>query len=175
MGYPKQQVFDLLVLDLPKKKPKHLAEVVRYLPTEWDRERNGSLHRGLLFLVLLHAVLRLAPALLDDDVNWAGSYRFVTLVPFATFLFAYSLYRWQGQVFMWVGWVNVLGVFGLLNAVNVLVQDGAPAWPLAVQISSILIGAIALFLAYRVFPKFVMEKDPLGGSESVIFQEDRQR
>lgn len=173
-GYAKQQAYDILSSEFPDTKPKRVADVLRYMPTEMDRERFRAWHVALLLLVLLNTLLRSVPKLLDQPVDWAGSYRFVTLVPIATLLVGYSLYRWQGQVFMWGGWANVLAVFALMNALNHLVKDGVPSWALAVEVSSILIGALALYLAYKVFPKYVVELDPAAkGSKRFLFHEDQ--
>ncbi len=170
-GFAKQQAYDILSSEYPDAKPKRVADVLRYMPTQVDRERFRTWHGALLLLVLLNTLLRLVPKLLDQPVDWAGSYRFVTLVPIATLLVGYSLYRWQGQVFMWVGWANVLAVFALLKAFSALAKDGVPGWALAVEVSSLLIGAVALYLAYKVFPKYVVEKHLVGGQDRLVFQE----
>lgn len=172
-GYAKQQAFDILSSEFLDAKPKRVADVLRYMPTRMDQDRFRTWHAALLLLVLLNTLLRLVPKLLDQPVDWAGSYRFVTLVPIATLLVGYSLYRWQGQVFLWVGWANVLAVLGLVNALSALAKDGVPGWALAVEVSSILIGALALYLAYKVFPKYVVEKDPAGKMPArILFSED---
>lgn len=175
LGHPKQETFDRLVLEFPAAKPKRVAKILRYKATEQDQQRFRDLHIALLSLVLLNAVLRLLPKVLDQDVDWSESYRFVSLVPIASLLVGYSLYRWQGQVFLWVGWANVLAVFGLVRALSELTKGSPPDWALAVEVSSVLIGAMALYLANKVFQKYEVQPDPSGnGTKRYLFREEQR-
>ncbi|MBK6543347.1 MAG: hypothetical protein IPG10_19100 [Flavobacteriales bacterium] len=78
----------------------------------------------------------------------------------------------RGQVFEWVGWGNVVGVFGLMKELNLLAKDGVDLWDLSGRLLSVCIGGVALYLAYRVFTKPKVEKDPLGGPDRVVFREE---
>ncbi|MBK6755488.1 MAG: hypothetical protein IPG69_18335 [Flavobacteriales bacterium] len=171
-GIPKQQAFDNLMLQFPEAKPKKVAEVLRYMPSLLARERYRSLHLALLGLIAASAALRLARPLLTGSVGLDQATAYLSLVPIATLLLGYSLYRWQGQVFEWVGWGNVVGVFGLMKELNLLAKDGVDLWDLSGRLLSVCIGGVALYLAYRVFTKPKVEKDPLGGPDRVVFREE---
>lgn len=171
-GIPKQQVFDNLLLQFPEARPKKVAEVVRYLPSLLARERYRTFHHTLLGLIAASALLRLARPLMQGAINMDQATAYLSLVPIATLLMGYSLYRWQGEVFGWVGWGNALGAFGLLNDLSHFVKDGGDLWTLSGRILSVSIGAVALSLAHRVFAKPKTEKDPLGGVERVVFREE---
>ena len=58
-GMNKQQVFDNLLLEFPVAKPKKVADLVRYRPTLWSRERYRSAHLALLALIAATALLRI--------------------------------------------------------------------------------------------------------------------
>lgn len=171
-GIPKQQVFDNLLLQFPEAKPKKVAEVVRYMPSLLGRERYRTLHLALLGLIAASALLRLARPLLNGSIGPDQATAYLSLVPIATLLMGYSLYRWQGQVFEWVGWGNAVGAFGLLNDLSQFVKDGGDPWTLSGRLLSVSIGAVALYLAYRVFTKPKMEKDPMTGVERAVFREE---
>jgi hypothetical protein len=55
-------------------------------------------HVALLITIVLSAVLRIVYPLLDPDYDWANGFKYVSLVPVATVLVGWSIYRWQGQV-----------------------------------------------------------------------------
>ncbi len=172
-GIPKQQVFDNLLLQFPEAKPKKVAEVVRYMPSLMARDRFRTLHLTLLCLIAASAVLRLARPLLQGAIGPDQATAYLSLVPIATLLLGYSMYRWQGQVFEWVGWGNAVGAFGLLNDLSELVKDGGDLWTLTGRILSVSIGGVALYLAHQVFTKPKVEKDPMTGMERVVFKEER--
>jgi hypothetical protein len=171
-GIPKQQVFDNLLLQFPEAKPKKVAEVVRYKPSLLARERYRALHLTLLGLIAASAVLRLARPLMQGAIGPDQATSYLSLVPIATLLLGYSLYRWQGEVFEWVGWGNVVGAFGLLNDLSELVKDGGDLWTLSGRFLSVSIGGVALYLAHRVFTKPKVEKDPMTGAERMVFKEE---
>jgi drug/metabolite transporter (DMT)-like permease len=161
-GMSKQQVFDNLMLEFPEARPKKLAEVLRYRPTLWSRERFRNVHLALLALIAAAALLRIAGPLLQDGVRMDMATAYLSLVPIATLLLGYTLYRWQGEVFEWVGWGNVLGAFGLMGAVRRVVSDGEEPWDLLMKLLSVAIGVIALYLARKVFAKPQEVKDVMG-------------
>jgi len=174
-GMPKQAVFDTIVIEHAEAKPKRIADVVRYLPTLASRERYRNLHLLLLGLIVLYGALRVAQPILAGQVDWALSYRLVSLAPIATVLLGWSVWRWQGQVFQWVGWMNLLGAPGLLKALGRLNADTSDTWPIGLSALSVGIGALALYLAHRVFAKHKVEKDPVGGPERCVFPEEAGR
>lgn len=171
-GIPKQQVFDNLMLQFPEARPKKVAEAVRYMPSLLARERYRTLHLALLGLIAASALLRLARPLMQGSIGLDQATAYLSLVPIATLLMGYSLYRWQGQVFEWVGWGNVLGALGLMKNLGQFAMEGGDPWTLSGRILSVSIGGVALYLAYRVFTKPKMEKDPVTGVERVMFREE---
>lgn len=171
-GLPKQQTYDLLMAEFPEAKPKKVAEELRYMPTLHARERYRDLHRLLLVGIVLLAAIRVVPVLVDADFAWERSYRLVSLVPFASLLLGWSIWRWQGQVFQWVGWMNLFGLGALVKALTDLNNGGGNIMHAVQSAVSVSIGALALYLAYRVFTKPKVEKDPLGGPERMVFEEE---
>jgi hypothetical protein len=161
-GMSKQQVYDLLVLEFPEAKPKKIAEVLRYRPTLWSRERFRELHLVLLGIIALSAMLRIFPAVYQDTIRWDMPTAYLSLVPIATLMLGYTIFVWQGEVFEWVGWGNVLGAFGLLSELRDLGDQDADLGALLMKVLSIAIGAIALYLARKVFQKPQVVKDPFG-------------
>jgi predicted outer membrane lipoprotein len=161
-GMTKQQVFDNLLLELPEAKPKKVADLVRYRPTLWSRERYRSMHLAVLTLIAASAVLRVLGPVLKHSIRMDMPTTYLTLVPIASLLLGYSLYRWQGQVFEWVGWANLAGAFGLLNAIRQLDMEAMDLGVLSVKVMSVAIGALSLYLARKVFSKPQEVLDPLG-------------
>lgn len=172
-GLPKQQAYDLLMAEFPEAKPKKVAELLRHMPSLQARERFRALHHALLVVVVASAALRILRPVLNDAIRLDQATGYLSLVPIATVLVGWSLYRWQGQVFAWVGWGNLLGAFGLLDELNLLVKDGGDPWSLSGRFLGVVIGAITLYLSYRVFAKPKEEKDPLGqGPVRYVFPEE---
>ena len=172
-GLPKQYAYDLLLAEYPEARPKKLAEVVRYMPSQQARERYRTMHLLLLAVVLLSAALRVAQPLLEPGFQWMASYRVLSLVPIASFFVGWSMLRWQGQVFEWVGWMNVLGGAGIIKGMQAWQHGGGDPWSTSHSVLSFVIGALALFLFYKVFAKPKEEKDPLGqGPVRYVFPED---
>ncbi len=161
-GMTKQQAFDTIMIEFPEARPKKVAELLRYRTTLWSRERFRKVHLVLMALIATAALLRIAGPLLNDGVRLDMATAYLSLVPIATLLLGYTLYRWQGEVFEWVGWGNVLGALGLMGAVRRVVSDGEEPWDLLMKLLSVAIGVVALYLARKVFTKPVLVKDPGG-------------
>lgn len=171
-GVPKQQVFDNLRMEFPEVKPGKLAEWLRYMPTAYARERYRTMHLALLGIIVLSAVLRILRQVFSSGVHLDQATAYLSLIPIATLLMGWSLYRWQGQVFEWVGWGNALGVLGLLRELPHVVKNGGDPWTLSGRLLSVAIGAIALYLAYKVFAKPKVEKDPMTGEKRYVFADE---
>lgn len=174
-GMPKQAVFDTLVMEHPEVKPKRIAEALRYLPTAWAKERYRTPHLALLGLIALSAVLRIAGPIWHGTIRWDMPTAYLSLVPIASLLVGWSLYRWQGEVFEWVGWGNLAGGWGLMSGLSALVKGHGEPKAFAADVLSAAIGALTLYLAHRVFAKPKVEKDPLGGPDRVVFPEEGVR
>jgi hypothetical protein len=171
-GIPKQAVFDTLRLEHPEVKPKKLAEAVRYLPTREARERYRTAQRLLLACIAASAVLRIARPMLAPDFEWTVNLRLLSLMPFATLMLAWSIYRWHGEAFGWVGWMNAAGGIELLRHLKHLAKDGVEPWSFANDALELAIGGLALYLSARVFAKYRRVKDPMGGDDQLVFPED---
>jgi len=172
-GMPKQQVLDSVLLEFPEVKPKKVAEHLRYSATLLAKERYRGLHLSLLGLIAASAALRVLRPVLQDAIRMDTATAYLTLVPIASLLLGYSIYRWQGQVFEWVGWGNVLGALGLMGAVKRVVNGGEEPWDLVMKLLSVAIGVVALYLARKVFAKPKELKDPLGqASPRYVFPEE---
>jgi hypothetical protein len=160
-GLPKQQTFDLLMAEFPEARQKKVAEVLRYMPTQQARERFRDMHLLLLGLIAASALLRLVPAVLQDAIRWDMPTAYLSLVPIASLLLGYSIYRWQGHVYEWVGWGNVLGAAGMVKAFTALNNGGGDVQQALQSALSVGVGALALYLAHQVFAKPKVEKDAL--------------
>lgn len=171
-GLPKQQTYDLLMAEFPEAKPKKVAELLRYMPTQQARERYRALHLALLAVIAASAALRILRPVLNDAIRLDQATAYLSLVPIATVLVGWSLYRWQGQVFEWVGWANVAGAFGMVKAWKVFLSGGSEPWNALLSVLTVAIGVLTLFLAHKVFAKPMVEKDPLGGPVRVVFREE---
>lgn len=158
--------------EFPEAKPKKVAEALRYMPSLQARERYRMLHLGLLSAIALLALVRVAPPLLSTDLEWLNFHRLQGLVPFATLLLGWSIYRWQGQVLMWVGWANVATIGTVVSKSYVFARGEADAFYIASIALPVLVGVLALLLVYLAFPGYKVEKDPLGGPERVVFREE---
>jgi hypothetical protein len=111
--------------------------------------------------------------MLNDGVRLDQATAYLGLVPIATLLVGWSLYRWQGQVFSWVGWGNLAGAFGLLKTLKALQNGGGDPWNAMLSVLGVAIGVLTLFLAHKVFAKPKEEKDPLGqGTVWYVFPEE---
>lgn len=171
-GLPKQQVFDGLLMQFPEVKARKVAELLRYMPSLQARDRYGGVHRWLLITIALSAVLRIVHPLLDPGYDWASGAKYVSLVPIATLLVGWTIYRWQGQVLVWVGWGNLAGIGSLVKQVPAFVRGDADPWSLAFAALPVAIGVLALVLVYGAFPGYKKERDPLGGPERIHFPDE---
>lgn len=172
-GIPKQQTYELLLAEFPEAKPKKVAEVLRYMPSQQARERYRALHHALLAVIVVSAVLRILRPVQNDAIRLDQATAYLSLVPVATLLVGWSLYRWQGQVFMWVAWGNLAGAFGLWKALKALQHGGGDPWNALLSVLSVGIGVLALYLAHNVFAKPKEEKDPLGqGPKRFVFPQE---
>ncbi|HRD51325.1 MAG TPA: hypothetical protein PKY96_01625 [Flavobacteriales bacterium] len=100
---------------------------------------------------------------------------YLSLVPIASLLVGWSLYRWQGEVFEWVGWGNLAGGWGLMSGLSALVKGHGEPKALAADVLSAAIGALTLHLEHRVFAKPKVVKDPLGGPDRFVFPMESNR
>lgn len=174
-GMPKQAVFDTLVMEHAEMKPKKIAEMLRYMPTKWARERYRTAHMALLGLIALSALLRIAGPIWHGTMRWDMPTAYLSLVPIASLLVGWSLYRWQGEVFEWVGWGNLLGGWGVMSGLGALLKGHGEPKAFAADVLSAAIGALTLYLAHRVFAKPMVEKDPMGGPKRVVFPREGPR
>lgn len=170
-GFSHQQAFDQLVLQHPEVKPKKIAELLRHRPSLAAKQRYRTMHQVLLALVAISAALRLWAALDGREFDAAHAWRVVGLVPFATLFMAYALYHWDGQHFQWVGWMNLLGAAGALRMVSHVIAGDSFTLGEFGSLISVAIGALALYLHSKAFPKYSFHKDPTGGPGRHEFQE----
>ena len=168
-GMPKQAVFDTIVIEHAEAKPKKVADMLRYMPTQWAKERYRKEHLILLGLIAASALLRIIGPVLKDAIRWDMPTAYLSLVPIASLLVGWSLYRWQGQVFEWVGWGNVFSAAGLIGGLGAFVKGNGDLKSIMADALSAGIGALTLYLAHKVFAKPRVEKDPLGGPDRFVF------
>lgn len=171
-GLSKQQVFDLLMAEHPEAKPKKVAGMLRYMPSLQARERYRNHHAALLGIIALSAALRVLPPVLLNGVRLDQPTAYLSLVPIATLLVGWTIYRWQGEVFEWVGWGNVFSATTLLSALGALAKGQGDPWDIVSSALSAGIGLLSLYLARQVFKKPREEKDPLGGPKRYVFASD---
>ncbi|MEZ4756881.1 MAG: hypothetical protein R2817_08650 [Flavobacteriales bacterium] len=172
-GMSKQQVYDHLRVEFPGTKAGKVAELLRYMPSLEARERYGGVHRWLLITIALSAVLRIVHPLLDPGYDWASGAKYVSLVPIATLLVGWTIYRWQGQVLVWVGWGNLAGIGSLVKQVPAFVRGDADPCSLAFAALPVAIGVLALVLVYGAFSAYERRKDPQGGPDIFTFPDER--
>lgn len=171
LGFSHQQAFDQLALQHPEAKPKKIAGLLRHRPSKAAKERYRSLHLVLLALVALSAALRIWTAFGHRQVDMEHAWRLFGLVPFATLFMAWALYHWDGQHFEWVGWMNILGAAGVFRSLSRLAEGSVLSMGEVGGILSVAIGALALYLHSKAFPKYAFHKDPMGGPGRHEFQE----
>lgn len=171
-GYTHQQVFDQLVLEFPDKKPKKLAELLSNRPSLDARQRYRMLHLTLLVIIALNGVLKVMHTWDPEAIERGFSYRWISLVPIATLLVGYGLYLWQGELFRWIGWVNVAGGLGLLAHLRKLPSGRFDVWDATFDVLALAIGLIILFLQYNAFPKYKEHKDPQRGPSTFVFPQE---
>jgi hypothetical protein len=172
-GLPKQYAYDLLLAEYPEAKPKKVAEVLRYMPSQQAQERYRTVHLLLLGIIIAVAVLRVAKPMMVPGFQWEASFKVLDLLPFATLFLAWSIWRWEGHVFEWVGWLNVIGAYDLVKMLSVFPHGRGEPWNTGMTALTVGIGVLALYLARRVFAKPKEEQDPLGqGPKRYVFPED---
>lgn len=171
IGLGHQQVFEQVRLQHPDVKPKKIAEWLRQRPSNMAKDRYRTPHQVLLALVAISAALRIWSAFGHRTIDVEHAWRLIGLVPFATLFMAWALYRWNGQHFQWVGWMNILGVFGVMPVLTRLASEGLITLVEVSGIISVVIGVLALYLHSKAFPKYSFHKDPMGGPGRYEFRE----
>ena len=170
MGYSRQHMQDELVMMHPEVKPKRIAEVLRYLAPETTRAHFRSYQQGLLAVVVLSGTFELARAVgkvMAEDVQ---PWRWFGVVPFATLFLGYALYKWRGESLPWLAIFNGFGALGLVGELRDLIAGEPDVWALGRKALSLVICILASYLYYRAFPKYKVEKDPLGnGPTRMVF------
>jgi len=171
-GMSKQAVFETLVMEHPEARPKRIAELLRYRPSQQARERYRTVHMALMAAIAASAAVRVLRPVLQDAIRMDQATAYLSLVPIASLLVGWSIYRWQGQVIEWVGWGNLLGASGLLGALKAVAKGQGDPWLIAGSALTALIGVLALVLSQRVFAKPKEERDPLGGPSRFVFPDE---
>jgi hypothetical protein len=172
LGFAHQQVFDQVMMEHPDAKPKRVAEMVRQMPTVFAKERFAQLHQLLLGVILLSSALRLVQAQFVGWGHWTHGLRLFTLVPIATVLVGYAIYRWNGEVLKWVGIGNLLGGLGFIRHLDDLFTGDIDPWRVTFEVLSLAIGALAFYLYKEAFPKYRVENDHTGAPGRITFAPD---
>ncbi len=171
-GFAHQQVYEQLRLEHPELKPKKIVEVLANRPSAEARQRFAKLHLALLSLITLNAVVKVAQSW-DPDVLARGfSYGWIGLAPIATVLVGYGLYRWQGELFRWIGWVNLASGLSLIGQLRHLNDGRMDPWATTLSAIALAIGLITIYLSRKAFPQYEQMKDPLGGPGTYQFQQE---
>lgn len=171
LGYSHQQAFEQLVVQYPEDKPKRIARMLEHRPSKAAKERYRTLHQVLLGLVALSTLLRVWASFSARSVDMEHAWRLFSLVPVATLFMAYALYRWDGEHFKWVGWLNIFGGMGVLSVLSKVMAGGALSLGEVGGLVALAIGILALYLHGRAFPKYIFHKDPMGGPGRHEFRE----
>lgn len=164
-GYGRQHVFDLLVALHPGIPVKKLANAVRYTPPLDTRMHFLGAQRWLLAAIAAYALLAFAvPALRGEPILGA---RFFVYMPYATLFLARDVYRWHGGAFPWVAFANAWSLLALwADLKDGIVED---TWKAAEHALSVLIGALAWYLAIKVYPRYIEEPTLPGAPPKVHF------
>lgn len=168
-GMPKQAVFDTLVVEHPESKPKKIAETLRYMPTLVARQRYRGLHIALMAVIIASAALRVLRPVLQDAIRMDQATAYLSLVPIATLLVGWTIYRWQGQVLMWVGWANIASIGTFVKQSAVFARGDADPWFIVFTALPVVIGILALLLVWLAFPAYQEAKDPMSGAVRYVF------
>jgi len=169
LGFAHQQVFDQVMMEHPDAKPKRLAEMVRQMPTLFAKERFAQQHLLLLGIILLSSALRLVHIQFDAGIHWSQGLKLITLVPIATVLVGYGIYRWNGEVLKWVGIGNLFGGLGFIRHIDDLFTGDIDPWRIAFEVLSLTIGVLAYYLYKQVYPKYRVENDRTGAPVRIMF------
>lgn len=160
-GYSRQHIYDELMMELPDEKPEKIAKVVRYVPSLAAREHFKSYHQGLLVCIIAFALLQLLRPFVADDVEVVTSWRTFRLLPFATIFLGIAVYRYRGETLQWLAFINGLQVFALFGDLTDLSTGRVDGWNMAQHGLCVAIAALAAYLAWRMYPNYQKEKDPL--------------
>ena len=169
LGFTHQQVHDQLMREYPDAKPKRLAEMLRYMPSLWAKERLEKLHQLLLGLILLNGALHLWHRFEPTTFRWEHAHRFISVVPVATMLVWWGIKRWRGELFQWVGIGNLLGALGLVKQLKAFAQGEVDPWNMLFGLFALAIGILAYTIFKQAFPKYTMSHDGLHGMPRVTF------
>lgn len=170
-GFTHQQAFDQLAVKFPEIKPRRMAGWLRHKPSQSAIQRYRSEHLLLLALVALSALLRSWAVWRELEPDQWHTLKVLQLVPFFTLLMGYGLYKWEGEVFQFVGWLNMLGALGVIRSVASTVAGGGSGGELVGNVLSLAIAVVALYVHRVAFPKYARHKDPMGGPEHHVFTE----
>ena len=174
LGFSKQQVFDQVTAAHPEMNPGRVANALRNRPTTLAKEHHATTQRVLLALVMLNAVLKLWYTVDARILDQPPSFELLGLIPYATLFAIYGIYRWHGEYFQLIGWLNVLGGLGALRHLGTLARLRLVDIPALMDLIGLAIGVLCLYLAMRVFPEPRKVKDPMGGPVRYVFPEDQQ-
>ena len=162
-GFGRQQVFDTLAALRPDIPVKKLAKAVRYTAPLHTRTHYQGTQRALLALIVLNAALAFAMrwAVTTHRPGIAG----LVFLSFATVLLAVAVHRWQGASIRWLALANLWSAIPVLNEL----RTGEVHEPLmlASRMLSILIGAVAWYLAVKVYPR-PTEEPSLPGTPPLV-------
>lgn len=161
-GYSRQHIFDELVMEHPEEKPERIAKVVRYVPSLAAREHFKTYHQGLLACVIGYALLQVLRPFMVGEAEVETSWRTFRVLPFATIFLGIAVYRYRGEVLQWLAFINGLQVFALLADLKEFTTGRIDAWSFAQHALCVAIAALAAYLAWRMYPNYTKEKDPLG-------------
>lgn len=161
-GFSRQHVYDELALQYPEVKPKKLAEVVRYIPSLAAREHYKQAQQALLYAVIATGVVSLLKPILSGEFNELALGKVIRFAPIATIFLGFSVYRWRGEVYQWLGFVNLMSSLGLLAGMSSIMSGEADPWSLINGGLALAICVLAFHLHRDLFPKYTEEKDPLG-------------
>jgi hypothetical protein len=162
MGYSRQHIQDELVMMHPEAKPKRIAEVLRYLAPEATRVHFRTYQQLLLAAVILTGALAFGQAVDSALAEELKPWRWFRVIPIATLILGYALYKWRGESLWWLAILNGSAALGSTSALNDLLNGEPDPWTLSHKAMNLLICILAGHLAYRAFPKYEVDKDPLG-------------
>lgn len=162
-GYSRQHIFDELTMQYPGEKPEQLAKVVRYVPSEAARSHFKSYHQALLACIIGYGVLQLIRPLLAGEFD-SGSWTSFRLMPFATIFLGIAVFRYRGEVLPWLAFINGLTAFAVLNDLSELAKGSVDPWEFGQHLLSLAIAGLAWYLSVHMYPKYTVDKDPLGNA-----------
>lgn len=161
-GYTRQHVFDELVLAHPEVKPKKIADLVRYVPSLAARMHYRTQQQALLVCIGASTGLEVVRAFDDETLADMSAFRLIRLLPLATLFLGVAVYRWRGEVYQWLGMVNLIGGLHFLSDLAELFGGSVDTGRTIADGLSLAICVLAWYLGHYLFPKYSMDKDPLG-------------